>query len=71
MQFKTKFLVKIYFKSGNSYETWFDEVSAKYSGDELKSLEWNFHKAEQNIFWSLKDVEFVQIVKKSRYLVFK
>lgn len=69
---KNKFLVKIFFKSGNSHEAWFTKLETKYEGEKLTKIVWETVD-EQNLFWSLCDVEFIQVlkVKKSIWSLFK
>lgn len=64
---KTKSLVKLFFKSGNSYEGWYyDFKLQRGTVDEgnvntILGLEWSEVGDAENLFTDLSQIEFVQV----------
>lgn len=64
---KTKSLVKILFKSGNSYEGWYYDFKLQRGTVEegnvntILGLEWSEVGDAENLFTDLSQIEFVQV----------
>lgn len=59
---KDKFLVNVYFKSGNIVQSWYTKMNVKFEGDKLTKVEWASVN-KQNLFWALSEVEYIEVVK--------